>query len=275
MSRYVAVRFGRLAWLAWLAGCAPTREPRPPPAAPQHDSLLALCQTMDARDVHDASLQDLRELEEARALFRARLPLRLEGRVSTTAALNERVGMPVVQGEMVVLELVASVSVVEARGFSIQPFFVLDGNRWASAAPGALDNGVASQSADLVRALFARSPPPALPPKEARTTVGAREKESPHFAHKDAVEKVFSASFCADISSEGRCDALTPLARRGPNLGPERFGVELFVQLPGGVEKCAAMVTYSVPLPPGASPEERVARLFEAGPLTLGGGSSP
>jgi hypothetical protein len=258
-----------------FVGCSPPREPRPPPPAPRHESLFGLCQTMVARESHDASPQDLRELEEARALFRARVPVRLDARLSRVEALNERVGLSVAQGELVVLEMTASVPVPEARGFSLQPFFALDGNRWGSAAPGVRDNGVASRSADLVRALFARTPPPVLPPREARTTTGAGEKEHAHFSHKDAVEKVFTLSFCADVSDEGQCEALTPMARRGPSLGAEVFGLELFVQLTEGIGECALNITYSVPLPPGATPGERVGSLFEAGPLTLGGGATP
>lgn len=260
--------------LALLVGCSPPRQPRPPPAPPRHDSVFALCQTIDAREALDASIQDLRELEEARALFRARVPVHLEARLAPLSALNERVGKPVVQGELVVLETAATVPPV-ARGFSIQPFFVHDGNRWDSAAPGVRDNWVASDRADLVRALFARATPPVLPAREARTTVGAGEDSLPYFAHKDAVEKVFTLSFCADVADEGRCDALTPMGRQGPSLGAEVFGLELFVELREGAEKCSVAVTYSVPLPPGTSPEERLGRLFEAGALELGGGAKP
>lgn len=264
-----------LALAAVLAGCAPQAPLRAPPPPPRHETLFSLCETIDARRAIGASLQDLRELEEALSVFHARVPVRVEGRLSTAAALDEAAGLHLVQGELVVVAFAVSTN-GEGRlpGFSAYPFAVFDGNRWGSAAPGIRDNWHASFSADVVRALFAEAPPPVLGPKEARTTVGAGEKEHSYFPHRDALDRLSSAAFCFDREGSGRCESLTPLSRRGPAQGPAEFGLELFFTLKEGARECHVLDRRSVPLPPGGTLEERLGRLFEAGPLELGGRST-
>lgn len=256
-------------------GCS---TPRPPPVVfaplpPSFASPLEACQALSERHLLDLSFEEQEEVRAAHAALRRLLPVRVEITVRDAEAIDTKLEQPVVHGEVVPIELHASLMGPHAGSvawFLAKVAARHDGTLYKNAADPPGDRSAVPPPHDAVRALFARGTPPPMPPEGQRTTaVGAEADSVLRFARSDAREKLSYLAFCSTHEPGAACEALVPLARAAPSLGPEELLVDLFITFPGAPE-CQVDDIRSVPLPPGATLEERLRALFAHGALVLG-----
>jgi hypothetical protein len=244
--------------------------PLPASMAGPRDACLALKE----RNLLDLSFGEQQEVRAAHATLRRLLPVRVEIAVRDFDAIDAQLKQPLLRGEVVPIAL--RVLLEGPHAHSVEWFLAKvaarhDGTLYENAADPPGDRGAIPPPHDAVRALFARGAPPPMSPEDQRTTaVGAKGDGMKRLEQSDAREKLSYLAACSTHDRGAPCEALVPLARAAPSLGPDELLVELFFSLPGTPE-CQVSDLRAVPLPPGATLEERLRALFAEGSVVLGG----
>lgn len=262
-----------------LAGCfAQHRFPSPAVLSPMPATIshpLQACLALQDRNQFHLSAAEQAQGQTARAALQRLVPVRVEVGLRDFAAVEAthppkwfEEGQALLRGEIIPISLRVAAQGTFASALSLHAEVIVDhdGTTFANATRPMDHRSTDLPPHDVVRALFARATPPPMPPASQRTTaVGAGTRR---LAWRDERERLSLQTSCIARGPNEPCQALVPLGRTAPSLGPERFTLRLFFTF-SGAAACSVSDWRSAPLPPGATLPERLRALFADGPLTL------